>query len=363
MHLTLHLTNRCNLACRYCYQRHGEGDMSAETARTAIRNCASGENCGIIFFGGEPLLRRDLIFDTIRWCEGLSPGRFHYKVTTNGTLLDEDFLREARAARLAVALSLDGVGSAHDSMRVFPDGTGTYGRILPKLHALTAWQPYAPVMMTVNPETVASFAAGVRALKDAGVRYLIASLNFAGNWTNASFRKLKGEYRELGRMYLEDHRAERKFYFSPFDTRIASHIAGEVCTTCRLGKRQISVAPDGTLYPCVQFVDHAEYAIGSAETGIDESRREAIFLRNEAVKPTCEGCDYVRRCHNRCGCLNFQTTGGLDAVTPLLCEHERFLIRLSDKLANTLYAERNPLFLQQHYNPSFSILSILEDMR
>ena len=166
MHLTLHLTNRCNLACRYCYQRHGEGDMSAETARTAIRNCASGENCGIIFFGGEPLLRRDLIFDTIRWCEGLSPGRFHYKVTTNGTLLDEDFLREARAARLAVALSLDGVGSAHDSMRVFPDGTGTYGRILPKLHALTAWQPYAPVMMTVNPETVASFAAGVRALKD-----------------------------------------------------------------------------------------------------------------------------------------------------------------------------------------------------
>ena len=36
MHLTLHLTDRCNLACRYCYARHGTSDMSLETALAAI---------------------------------------------------------------------------------------------------------------------------------------------------------------------------------------------------------------------------------------------------------------------------------------------------------------------------------------
>ena len=36
MHLTLHLTDRCNLACRYCYQRHGASDMPRETAEAAI---------------------------------------------------------------------------------------------------------------------------------------------------------------------------------------------------------------------------------------------------------------------------------------------------------------------------------------
>ena len=35
---------------------------------------------------------------------------------------------------------------------------------------------------------------------------------------------------------------------------------------------------------------------------------------------------------------------------------------LADSLAETLYAERNAMFLQRHYNPAFPVLSILEDM-
>ena len=63
MHLTLHLTDRCNLACRYCYARHGTVEMSFETAMTAIAECTADDpNPGIIFFGGEPLLQADLIF-------------------------------------------------------------------------------------------------------------------------------------------------------------------------------------------------------------------------------------------------------------------------------------------------------------
>ena len=92
MHLTLHLTDRCNLACRYCYARHGTADMHFETAVAAIEKCAAGPDCGIIFFGGEPLLCAPLIWRIMDWCEARRPGRFHYKVTTNGMLLDEAFL-------------------------------------------------------------------------------------------------------------------------------------------------------------------------------------------------------------------------------------------------------------------------------
>ncbi|MCL1888658.1 MAG: radical SAM protein, partial [Kiritimatiellaeota bacterium] len=159
MHLTLHLTERCNMACRYCYQTPGADDMAPDTARAAIRACATGENCGVIFFGGEPLLRKDLIWDIIRECEN-EPRRFHYKVTTNGLLLDEDFLARAKQHRLHIALSHDGVAEAHDTCRVMPDGgrassraVGTFDALLPKLELLLRWQPYAPVMLTVNPET------------------------------------------------------------------------------------------------------------------------------------------------------------------------------------------------------------------
>lgn len=33
MHVTLHLTNACNLACGYCYECHQKDYMTAETAK------------------------------------------------------------------------------------------------------------------------------------------------------------------------------------------------------------------------------------------------------------------------------------------------------------------------------------------
>ncbi len=362
MHLTLHLTNRCNLACRYCYARHGQEDMSFETACQAISRCADGDQCGIIFFGGEPLLRQDLIWEVIQWCEQMSPGRFHYKVTTNGTLLDDPFMDQADRWRLHIALSHDGLRECQDRFRVWPDGTGTFDALGPKLDLLLSRQPYAPVMITVNPEVADRFADSVIWLQSRGCRYIIASLNYAGPWDDARVRVLRKEYEKLASWYAENCRQERKVYFSPFDKRIASHVfPGRGCS-CRLGRRQISVAPDGSLYPCVQFVGREGYCIGTAATGIDEARREEIFSLNEQDRPQCRGCALEGRCHNKCGCLNVQTTGSLESIPPILCEHERLAFPIADRLAATLFKERDAMFIQRHYNPAFPILSYLEDL-
>ena len=216
--------------------------------------------------------------------------------------------------------------------------------------------------MTVNPETAGQFAAAVQEFQAKGVQYLIVSLNHAGPWTDAALRTLEREFKKLAVWHEENYRQERKFYFSPFDKRIASHVFPDRSNSCQLGKRQISVGPDGRLYPCVQFVGRAVYAIGTAETGIDEARREEIYCRNERDKPECAGCALAGRCHNKCGCLNLQTTGSLDRVPALLCTYERIVIPLADRLAERLYRARNPLFLQRHYNPAFPVLSFLEDL-
>lgn len=292
MHLTLHLTDRCNLACRYCYQRHGTKRMSFETAMAAIEECTRGEeNCGIIFFGGEPLLEEDLIFGVIDECERRMPLRFHYKVTTNGTMVTSDFLREL------------------------------------------------------------------------GANYLITSLNFQADWDERAKKALWKSYKKLGAWYLDAYRHEEKFYFAAFDKRIASHVWPGRGGSCLLGKRQISVSPDGVYYPCVQFVGHDEFALGRVGDGLDAARRTCVFERNERMKPSCAGCALLGRCNNRCGCLNLSTTGTIDEVPPFHCEHERFLIPFADRLAETLFKERNALFLQRHYNPAFPIASILEDMQ
>ena len=60
--LVLRLTNRCNLACGYCYAGSGPAgeDLSPERAAEAVDlACPPGGALRIQFTGGEPLLRWD----------------------------------------------------------------------------------------------------------------------------------------------------------------------------------------------------------------------------------------------------------------------------------------------------------------
>jgi uncharacterized protein len=128
--------------------------------------------------------------------------------------------------------------------------------------------------------------------------------------------------------------------------------------------RQISVAPDGTLYPCVQFAANggdSAYAIGHVRTGIDESARSALYRANAEEKSTCVKCAIRTRCNHHCGCLNRQATGRLDRASPVLCAHERIVLPVADKLATSLFNRRNPMFIQKHYNELYPLVSLVED--
>ena len=166
-----------------------------------------------------------------------------------------------------------------------------------------------------------------------GAKYIVSTVNFQARWDADARRRLWKAYERHADWYLDSCRREEKVYFAAFDKRIATRIWPGRGASCQLGRRQISVAPDGTYYPCVQFVGRAGYEIGHVGAGLDERSREYIFARNESAKPACTGCALEGRCNNRCGCLNISTTGSLDAVPPFFCEHERHVIPLADRLA------------------------------
>lgn len=363
MHLTLHLTDACNLACRYCYVNQSVHTMSREAARAAVDLAAgTAGHCGIIFFGGEPLLQRQLIYDTVDYAEALGlPGKFHFKITTNGTLLDEEFLDFSQAHQVFIALSHD--GTAHDENRVTHQGLPTRDAVDRAARLLLRSRPYAPVMMTVAPNTVASYAEGVKYLYDLGFRYLICSLDYAGDWNDGQLKELQRQYRLLAKWYKALTLWEEKFYFSPFEVKISSHIrrSTHCAERCELGKKQLSVAPDGTIYPCVQFVGHADFSIGSVFRGIDQEKRLSLYRLNEAEAQPCRDCAIKNRCNHHCACLNQQTTGDFRQVSPVLCAHERILLPIADHLAESLYRTRSAAFVQKQYNDMYPILSYLED--
>ena len=377
MHLTLHLTARCNLRCKYCYASpHEGGDMSLDTIKSAIAMASDdvqkqtpGGSLGVIFFGGEPLLMRDTIADTVRHCRQLEQDTgqlFHYKITTNGMLLDEQFLTDPDTSEIFVAMSLDGIQAAHDAHRVDPAGNGTFGRLQPKIEMLLRHKPYTPVMMTVTPQTVKHYAESVEWLYDQGFHYIIASLDYSADWQERDMKLLGQQYNRLADWYYKLTMAEEKFYFSPFEVKISSYIFPGSCKAerCELGQTQISVAPNGRLYPCVQFVGDGSdttYCIGDVTNGIDEDARARLYQINADEKESCAECAIRERCNHFCACLNKQATGKIDVVSPVLCAHERVVMPIADALAAKLYKKRSAMFIQKHYNEMFPLISLVED--
>lgn len=367
MHYTLHLTNECNLKCHYCYvHKQAKKQMTVKTARAAIDFAArNGKTTGISFFGGEPLLRKELIADVVDYAKKIDGRTFSFKITTNGTLLDEDFLKYCTDNRIMIAISVDGTKAAHDKHRIYKNGAGSYEKVKAAAELLLKYQPYACAMMVINPDTVGLYADGVQKLFDIGFAYYICSLNFdkAANWEEKHFDELKRQFDLLSRMYINWTRAEEKFYFSPFEVKMRSHIDGEqyCAQRCRLGQRQLSVDTDGRLYPCVQFVGDARYCIGDIRGGTDETKRRELFEQAERTGEECARCAINRRCNHNCGCLNKQATGSIDGISPVLCMHEQLALFAADKTAETLISEGNSLFLQKQYNDMYPLLSLIED--
>jgi uncharacterized protein len=341
--------------------------MSQQTAFQTIDFISENYpvNTGIIFFGGEPLLKKDLIKETIAYSHTKS-GYFHYKVTTNGILLDNDFLEYASKVNLQISISVDGNEQAHNTFRRFPDGSTTFGIVNEKIDLLLHYQPYSKVLMTVSPETLAHYADSVEFLLNKGFKYIIVSLDFSSkNWNNISLKELKRQYKRISAIYETRILKEEKFYFSPFEMKLASHIRKNnfECYQCHLAQRQISVAFDGLIYPCVQFVKNSEYAIGYVTEGIDGETQNRLYKESKTQTEECLKCDYNPRCNNKCSCLSWQLTGTINQVSPLICETERILIPIADKLGEKLFKKASPMFIQKHYNAVFPILSMIEDMQ
>jgi uncharacterized protein len=282
-------------------------------------------------------------------------------------LLDSEFLEFAVRNNVLVAMSFDGVRQVQDRHRRTPDGKGTFEALLPRLELLLDVRPYSSVLVVVNPDTAEYLYDSVAFLIEKSCRYLIVSLNYAADWGQYSLGVLKRQLVKLGKAYIRWTREGKKFYLSPFEVKISSHV-NRHChrkERCELARRQISVDPGGYLFPCVQFVRagaDSPWCIGHVDRGIEEARRSALHAASESQKAECLTCAIRDRCNNSCGCLNWQTTSSINRVSPVLCRYEQMLIPIADRVGRILYRRRDPTFLHKHYDAAYPVLSLIEDV-
>jgi len=121
VHPVFEITSRCNLKCDHCHARGGESDGKDELStedvkKRVIDSLAQVDDFrSLIFSGGEPLLREDLV-ELVGHAKmrGFSP-----IIATNATLITPDFARKLKkAGNVGIAASIDSTSDeVHDAFR------------------------------------------------------------------------------------------------------------------------------------------------------------------------------------------------------------------------------------------------------
>lgn len=352
MNLTIHMTESCNMSCTYCTRCKKSSSISKETLTAACKMAfTQGKTAGISFFGGEPLLERELICYALELCKKMSEEtgkKFSCKMTTNGTLLDEDFLKTAAEHKMVIGLSFD--GTAQDSCRRYADGIGTMADVEKAAKLILKYIPNSPAMMTIAPECAHTVRESAEYLYSLGFTRITATPAYGKNvsWTDGSLEALKKSYYKTAEFYEKQYLARKFFFFSPFDAKVIYAIKGmNPSEKCQLGTKQISVFTDGKIYPCTQFIGDEDFCIGDVWNGLSLEKRIELAKKASMPEP-CRECELNDRCTNSCGCINRMETGSEKNISAFQCSYERMLIELCDKLGERLY-KADPLLFKKRF--------------
>ncbi len=112
------VTRRCNLKCLHCYARATAGpapdELSHQEALNLLQDLKEFGAPVVLFSGGEPLMRPDLLELVAR---AVAHG-MRAVISTNGTLITRDLAMRLKDLGLSyVGISLDGTAAVHDRFR------------------------------------------------------------------------------------------------------------------------------------------------------------------------------------------------------------------------------------------------------
>ena len=112
------MTRRCNLKCIHCYSSSTDIDypneLSTQEGKKLIDDLAQLGSPVILFSGGEPLLRPDLL----ELAQYAVDRKMRAVLSTNGTLITKEIAAKLQKIGLSyVGVSLDGLEKTHDRFR------------------------------------------------------------------------------------------------------------------------------------------------------------------------------------------------------------------------------------------------------
>lgn len=324
--LYAHPTYRCNLSCIYCYNKKERKVTPVEelTTKEWFGIFDQAKELGvhnIIFTGGEPLLRDD-IFELARYANSIDMSS---QMLTNGLLVDENNIDEIMNTFGAVGFSIDShIREKNDSLR----GKGAFDATVNAMRTMHA-NDYAFTAKAVITKH------NVRELPDL-YRFFLEEFG-AGNLIPNLFIPPTREMTDL-LPALEDYleamntvgSVVEDFYGDDKVSILRFHGIPDRHYQCGAAAGEISLGPDGSVYPC-QALHKDEFHAGTiGERNLREIYYDSPVLRKlrscsvDNIE-TCRDCDVKYLCGGGCRSLAYNMFGTIDCHNSYSCEYLRSL--------------------------------------
>jgi len=329
--LSLLITSYCNMRCSYCFNHQGAYKfkkrqiMSIETAKNAVDFLLSkcDRQCGVSFFGGEPLTQFPLIMKTVEYAEKLAHSqgiRISFHVTTNGTLITPEIARFLKSHDFSVIISLDGDEESHDSHRRFANGTGSYQIALRGAKRLVeefGSQQKITIRSTYTRQQT-SFSNWFVHLVKHGFENISIEHAVGDEMDKYAIRPedipaVLEEYGLLADAYQKVKSVSPQVQFFHFEKHIRDLVQHRTTNRpCGAANGYMVVTPDGGIYPCHRIVTD-EYRLGN----VNEILNGGVDL-NQAIRHTfsnaitlnrsdCQTCWARFMCGGSCYADSIQT--------------------------------------------------------
>jgi uncharacterized protein len=333
--MILTLTERCNLRCDYCYVpvEHGR-TMTQETADRAVdwfvANAADDGTLGLSFFGGEPFLAGEQVRRAVARVRALVPSDRRVRVVTptNALAMSEEDVAWCRWEDIELAIGIDGGPEAPG--RKLADG-GNCACALANVAAdlLRRLPPRSMLArMTVTPANVGSLCASIRTLARLGFKRVVYLPDYDAHWDESALALWQREHERLVTWMVGARSAGKKVPELPAWKAIEARLVrGAPRRRCGAGVDQLTVTPDGGLYPCYRFPyakDVEAWRLGDVHDGITHPEKVAQLERLDAdrLRPergACASCPAADGCTHFCPAVALVVRGDVGCVPEIAC--------------------------------------------
>ncbi|MCW4000391.1 MAG: radical SAM protein [Candidatus Bathyarchaeota archaeon] len=297
----VHLTHACNLNCKYCYFDASEvmkNEMSSDEFYRLCEEILTISPKKVVFTGGEPLLRSDLL-NIATYLRSLDP----YKRTlmclmTNGKLIDEEKAGCIAQVFDEVRVSIDGPKEINDNLR----GPGSFDDAMRAIHYFKQAGIYPSLSITVTSANLPHLSKWLSFILKEGIATKFHLTQFRQIGRGSLQPALDCSSTEI-RLVMADF--WQRHFGIPLNQESIKKPSLISCGNCGVGK-YVNILPDGSIYPC-HVLSSPKFFLGN----IKENKLAAIIEESNLLKQLLNinfinfkgGSDHLKQILGNTACL------------------------------------------------------------